>query len=218
MEPFWVRGIGLSTLRFRGSTKTFNLDDLWYLSKSMKYRKEEERYGIFVPRFSIPYFSDGKYYKEYEESHKVLCAQVDNDRIRVLIEPLDTESGEDLMWCRENSVPLYSFAFGFQGRRNKPELDSFNVVLNQAACEITMYPTEDQTEDQTEGEIEWNIEAVYPNPKKRVFEEYAGIIVGENEDSVFKVFSKLFFYSDDICYHDEKIIKFEFLGERSEKE
>lgn len=211
IDPFWVRGIGLSTLRRRGCLDTFDSSDLWSLSKQLESKGGDDRSGIFIEKFIIPYFSDGRFYSDYEVSYNTLCAQVDENRVRILVEPLDTKSGLDLMWCKENKVPLYCFAFGKSSKSWKPTLSRFGIVLNQAAADIFIEPVEESGGE--DNYLEYYVKCTYPVPSRRVYDSYEGYILGESEEDVKKVASKVFFFVEENCYNNEKILSWNYIGE-----
>jgi hypothetical protein len=159
IDNFWVRGIGLGTYSSRNDYEKFTLDDLWDMAKQVEYMEDSDRGGFFLPKFTIPYFSDGKFYCNLGDddiSHDTLCAVVGEERIRILVQPKDNFYGDSLVWCKENDVPLYCFVFGsFSSMASsqpmlKSSLDSKNgsppvvvttsdgqVVLSTGKAEIT---------------------------------------------------------------------------------
>lgn len=214
-SSFWVRGIGLSTYKSKFNRETFSLDDLWDLAKQVeKCEDKEELRGCFLPQYEIPFFTD-HWVMNVERAFDVLCAMVGENRMRILVEPLpDTEGGKQLLWCRDNNVPLYCFATGKvpKNANGRIFLRNFNIVLNKSSCTTTMAETYDTTEDDNEeGKFcERDVLITYPVPEEyEFFTCKIGVWTDSNETAI-DLANKFFFNAnsffrdrDHIAYYKE---------------
>jgi len=176
---FWVRGIGIQTLLTRANNSRFDNKDLWDLAKQVESRGSIN--CVLVTKYEIPFFTD-KWVSKLDRCGKVVCAVVGEDRLRVLVEPdLDTEMGQQLAWCKENEVSLYSFASGTVSRDfERVYLTGMGIVFNKSSISSFC-----DCKDDNGYRCERDVVITYPRPKKRDFgTARVGVMAISNEEAI----------------------------------
>ncbi len=206
---FWVRGIGLSTYKSKFSRDTFTLDELWDLAKHVENCKDNKIIeGCFLSQYEIPFFTD-QWVNNVDRSFKTVCAMCGENRLRILISPYeDTEGGKQLMWCRENNIPLYCFATGRTPRREggKVFLHNFNIVLNKSSCSFTIADDRNSVEEGVY--CERDVLVTYPVPEEFSFKTCKIGVWSDSDDSAVEM-SRNFFFSSNYFFKDrDRVISY----------